>query len=479
MKLGPVSLCILAILGLATSLPTASVPVLAEGVPPPFPGVCSQADRFGVWAAERSADSYPISQIGAGWYSWWETLEQPPHPAGLRFAQLVRISHDGPLPDAECSRCPTWEQVARIAASNPGSLWLIGNEPDRQDWTPAGRYAEIYHNFYFFLKAQDPSCLVAPGGVVQPTPIRLQYLDMILAAYQERYGQSMPVDVWNVHNYVLREGTTGWGCGIPPGTDPALAKNYSIQDHDNMVYWTRHLVEMRQWMADRGYQDRPLIISEFGILMPEMYGYDYPRVKAFMIATFDWLTAASDDETGYPLDGNRLVQQWAWYSLDDKDYEGWTSWNHLFDPDTRAITALGLDFGAYTSPLTVPYVGSIDLHPGPMSFSLPQTGPTGLLTTTVTVSIANEGAAGAQDVVVRLERDGAAAEQVTIPIVPAGGSETVSAVWSDLNPGWHQGGVAVDPDGLIVECDRSNNGWRGSLLIGVGRAYLPLIARGR
>ena len=153
------------------------------------------------------------------------------------------------------------------------------------------------------------------GGVVQPTPIRLQYLDMILDAYQARYGQSMPVDVWNVHNYVLREGATGWGCGIPPGTDEALAIEYSVQDHDDLDYWKAHLVAMRQWMRDRGYRHRPLVITEYGIIMPHFYGFDQPRVQSFMLNTFDWLTTATDPETGYPADGNRLVQGWAWYSL--------------------------------------------------------------------------------------------------------------------------------------------------------------------
>jgi len=41
-------------------------------------------------------------------------------------------------------------------------------------------------------------------------------------------------------------------------------------------------------------------------------------------------------------DGNRLVQAWAWYSLDHKNFGGYESYGHLFDPDTKRITPLGL-----------------------------------------------------------------------------------------------------------------------------------------
>jgi hypothetical protein len=33
------------------------------------------------------------------------------------------------------------------------------------------------------------------------------------------------------------------------------------------------------------------------------------------------------------------LQAWAWYSLDHKDFEVWESYGHLFDPDTKRITA--------------------------------------------------------------------------------------------------------------------------------------------
>lgn len=451
----------------------------AQSYVQPLPGICSESDRFGVSTGSLVIDVYDVKQLRAGWYHSFQPLEFPQRPAGLVYAQVVRLSQDGPFEDAACTACPTWEDVSDIARLNPGSLWLIGNEPDRQDYVDATRYAELYGEFYAFLKAEDPTCQVGIGGVVQPTPIRLQYLDKILLAYESQNGgESMPVDVWNIHNYVLREGVTGWGCGVPLGTDPSLAVEYRVEDHDSIAYWTAHVNSMRDWMADRGYRDRPLIISEFGILMPEMYNFGYTRVRDFMLTTFDWMMTATDPETGYPSDGNRLVQAWAWYSLNDPAFEGWTSWNHLFDPATTAITALGLDFSAYTAPLTSPLPGTIDLQPVSIRHTRPVPEGGSLVTMTISVDVYNGGAAEATDVLVRFERDGAQAGEATIPSILPGTEGTASALLPGLTPGQiHQVTATVEADVQTVECDPYNNALTDFLLVPTNWVYLPMVQK--
>ena len=62
-----------------------------------------------------------------------------------------------------------------------------------QDNTMPERYAEVYHELYQFLKAVDPGCQVAIGGVSQPTPLRLAYLERVIEAYHNRYGQPMRI----------------------------------------------------------------------------------------------------------------------------------------------------------------------------------------------------------------------------------------------------------------------------------------------
>jgi hypothetical protein len=460
----------------------------APAEPLPWPGFCYEQDRFGFWDVANAIKQYDVAQLHAGWYTHYTVLEEPAHPGGLRFAQLVRISDDGPLADAACSRCPTWQELKAIVQANPGSLWLVGNEPDRQDYVTAARYAEIYHDFYSFLKAEDPTAQVAIGGVVQATPIRLLYLDMILDAYQATYSETMPIDVWNIHNYVLREELGGWGCSIPPGTEARqdLAIEYEINDHDLLdphpfyperIGWKAQVRLMRQWMRDRGYQDRPLIISEFGILMWEVLGYGYPRVRDFMLETFEWLTTATDPEIGYPADGNRLVQAWAWYSLAQSSFEGLPVASHLFDPQTRAITELGLDFGAYSAPLLTPFPGTVDLFPGTVRPSHGGVEEGGTLTATVSAEVHNGGADPAENVLVQFERDGLPAGHVTLPAITGGGSQWATVSWPGLAPGFYQVIVTIDPGAVIVECNQGNNQKSVRLGFVEHRIYLPLIWR--
>jgi len=131
--------------------------------------------------------------------------------------------------------------------------------------------------------------------------------------------------------------------GIPPGfTDPSGIL-YEIEDHDDLEAFRSQILVFRQWMAERGQRDRPLVVSEYGLLMPADYGFDEARVQAFMYATFDFFLSAVDAETGYLAQDNRLVQWWAWYSLADTMYPT----GNLVDPVTKAILPLGLAFAQY------------------------------------------------------------------------------------------------------------------------------------
>jgi hypothetical protein len=313
--------------------------------------------RFGVNEVRRTIDSYEVNGLNAAWYVTSPELD-PPAPAGMQSVFVVHLK--GIDPDL------ITQMLAPYVAQNRGHLWLIGNEPDReayQDDLLPSEYVVYYHNIYHFLKAQDSTAQVAIGGVVQPTPLRLYYLDMILNAYQSRYGQAMPVDVWNIHNMILNEHPNEWGAGIPPGVPgdvaEALRVDREVLDNDNLDIFRDQVISFRQWMADRGQRNKPLIITEFGVLMPylpeypDQFPFTEERVRVFMYGAFDFLLAATDDSTGYPDDENRLVQKWAWYSLDDEfDPDTWEGFNgNLFLPDTLEMSGHGVHYGAYTAGL--------------------------------------------------------------------------------------------------------------------------------
>jgi hypothetical protein len=234
---------------------------------------------------------------------------------------------------------PNAETLAAIARANPGSLWLVGNEPDVkwQDSVEPAAYARLYHQAYTAIKGADPTARVAIGGVSQPTPLRMRYLEAVLAAYQEQFGAAMPVDVWNAHNFILREERGSWGVDIPPGLPDDRGILYEIDDSGNLEAFRRQIWDFRRWMAAQGYGGWPLIVSEYGIPMPEDYGFPPERVVAFLWGTFEFFLTAADPALGDPADGYRLVQRWCWYSLDDTTYPT----GRLFDPQTGAMTAVG------------------------------------------------------------------------------------------------------------------------------------------
>ncbi|MEZ4661306.1 MAG: hypothetical protein R2911_27465 [Caldilineaceae bacterium] len=99
----------------------------------------------------------------------------------MAYVRMIRTGQDLATLDAI---------VGPVVDAHPGDLWILGNEPDRdtQDGRTPDAYAEFYHAVYTFLKARDPTAQVAIGGVVQATPLRLRYLDMVLSAYQALWG---------------------------------------------------------------------------------------------------------------------------------------------------------------------------------------------------------------------------------------------------------------------------------------------------
>jgi len=65
-----------------------------------------------------------------------------------------------------------------------------------------------------------------------------------------------------------------------------------------------------------------------------------------MHETFDFMLSASDEATGYPADGNRLVQQWLWFSVNVPltEFNG-----SLYDYQTRQMTIFGEAYRDYVA----------------------------------------------------------------------------------------------------------------------------------
>lgn len=377
-----------------------------------------RSERMGYNTSSRSIRAYPqIRSLRAGWYLDWRVRASPARPGGIDYVQTVRVHQrlacgtpDKPYGyGADRRRCPyssppaydvrpSVPVIQDAARANPGSIWLIGNEMDAMDWEGDGLtgfqdemtpqlYAVAYHDLYKAIRAADPTARIAIGGVIQFTPLRQYYLEIILTTYKTLFGTLMPIDVWNVHNFIGPElcrinkkndddfgKRRCYGMGIPPGIDvPYNDRNEQVGSyvgedwrHTDTATFRKQIVDLRTWMLHMGYGHVPLMISEYGVLYTTLcsqtdaaakqrcikaYGNRYvdlenPRVVAdFMVSTFDYFSSATDRSISL-VDGGKLVQQWAWFSLEDV---GWSfnPYGALFNRSTGTMTATGRRYAAY------------------------------------------------------------------------------------------------------------------------------------
>ena len=317
------------------------------------------------YGAVSSLPYAQVSNLQAGWYLNWSVTPTPNRPNGIEYAQLINVHQRTTCTSHDRLECPYVVPYAynfspnantiRLAArNNPGSIWFIGNEMDRRDWDGGQQnemlpqlYAVAYRELYNIVKSEDPTARVAIGGMIQATPLRLQYLTIVWDTYLSLYGEPMPVDIWNVHNFILREVRDSWGADIPPGID--VTEGAYVNDpttHIDMAIFDQQVRAFRQWMKDRGLQNKPLFVNEYGVLLPNsVFGYpenDSAVVQNFMHATFEYFLNTKDCSLGFQADECRLVQRWAWYSLDDKSI--YNQHQYLLDPATDQLTPTGLTY---------------------------------------------------------------------------------------------------------------------------------------
>lgn len=334
--------------------------------------------RYGAAPADDQSVS-TISKLGAGWYLTFNPNPPSTPPGnGAEFARMVKLSQkkDGDTYLQDYNIQPALgPKFANSIRNKPGQIYIIGNEVDRigQGEMFPDMYARAYHDAYTFIKRNDPTAQVAISGLVQVTPNRLQYLDLVWQSYIKAYGNTMPVDIWTMHLYVLPElmpdGITPNGiASIALGTDPSLGKResggdpaqcsqadvYCYAEHDDLGIFAQQVTAMRQWMKDHGQQNKPLLLSEFSILYPyeidqdgcflqDEFGncFTPARIKSFMSKTFDYMKNARDPNLGYPLDNNRLLQRSMWFSV-YYDQEGASS--NLALADRSTLTEVGQNF---------------------------------------------------------------------------------------------------------------------------------------
>jgi len=335
------------------------VPV-AQGDEPLYTTV----ERFGVGVSPNIAYSisdYDLAGLSIGWYSDWRFAVNPDRPDGIEYVHLISVL-EGNLVGNTAS-------MAAAASANPGALWLIGNEQENrhQGNCKPEQYAEAYHQAYELIKGADPSARIAIGGVTEPTPLRLEWLEYMLASYNDKFGVDMRdhIDVWTIHVQITPERRGSWGAEIPVGDEFAginegetfgmIDNHYSPNADVNIL---KQLVyDFCEWMVDQGERDKELIISEYGVLFPStMLSDDEDEAEGdqmvidFMIGSFDFFLSARSDALGLATDEGRLVQRWLWYSLNERPFPAPGGFNgSLFEwDDPTQLTIFGEAYRDYT-----------------------------------------------------------------------------------------------------------------------------------
>ncbi len=480
-------------LGHPAEAESVSAPAASNG--PNFPNC-----RLGVGGT--FSPTYAITSLNLGWYMDWNARLNPAHPNGAEYVQMVRTKPNGL---SVYTFTPSLITLYQIADQNPGAIWLIGNEPDSpyQDKLLPAAYAQAYHDLHQWLKQRDPSARLGVGSIVQPTPLRRQYLDQVLSAYQQLYGESLPTDLWSIHSYILRELDPSdpeaqpqgplevWGAYIPPGFLPGITRGllYTYSDMFNAAIFRQRLIDFRTWMRDRGYQETPLYITEYGTLFPyppfinfDPYEDEFgvpiveTRTAMFMTKTFDLLRTYTDTTMGYPADNGRLVQRWLWYSFDDKIYGGL-----LFNPFSGQRTGLGNVFASYAQAIS-PTVDLLAVR-AQGDLAVLRGGAT-LLTDTLRAQFSNIGniaTAGALTVTFYRGPLGQSSFLIGSPHVitralsGCAASIVVSTTWTGLSSGSHVFHVQIETS--APEVNLSNNQIEGRILVANHQLWLPLILR--
>lgn len=501
----------------ATTSSTIFVPIVYRDYKEPLAPLC----RYGVVAS--GSQTKWLSTWRAGW-----TLDfgarTPPAGMTAEYAQVVRVRQrkDGCayLDGYNTSPALTEAELGALIRQAPGAIWMIGNEPDRgpnpedclgpvQDDTYPEVYARAYHDAYHFIKQRDPAAQIAIAGLVQVTPGRLQYLDKAWEEYRRLYGVDMPVDIWNMHLYILPEalpdGSPNGIANIALGTDPALAIResggdpgrcndpnvYCFAEHDDMTVFAEQIVAMRTWMKAHGQQQKPLVISEYSLLYPyeldevgcflqDEYGncFTPERVNTFMLRSFDYLETAADPDLGYGLDRNRLVQRWMWFSA---YYPGAGSVSNLLSVGLSALSGVGEQFRDAVAGRRA----AINLRPVAAGGYPGYVGSAaGTATAGLWVEILNN---GSTDSPIPFTITFYADSQLSQPIgsttftgVLRGcstGPQRVSVKWEGLSAGVHPFWVRLDSSNMVAEEDETDNVAAGVVIVHRYGTFLPIMLR--
>ncbi|HZU75500.1 MAG TPA: hypothetical protein VFA70_01980 [Dehalococcoidia bacterium] len=236
-------------------------------------------DPVGIFA---TGDPRALASAGVDWYVTDGATGDV--PAGTNRAAIVRLT---PAPDLNALR--------QSVAASPGSVWLIGSEPNvatpatSDDLSPAD-YATRLHDLAALIHGADPTALIVGPNVLNWTdtctgcagfPSGADWTQEFYDDYVAAYGERPPIDRWAVHTYEL-----DWA------NPPQLHPEFDIRQLTDLRAWldstpteTGSLI----WDTELGFHwSYPGFDIVDGNLVP-LGDYDQAGVDAWLTALLSWL----------------------------------------------------------------------------------------------------------------------------------------------------------------------------------------------
>jgi len=151
---------------------------------------------------------HQLDMLGSYW--WFSFAPSPYAIPGHKQVISLRTTADASGQPVPIERA----QLLGLVASNPGTAWLIGNEPNvpgQDDITPEA-YAQLLNQDAAIIKGADPSALIVGPNILNFSATCIDcpginrgddWLKAMVTAYQTAYGQSPPFDIWGIHTYLI------------------------------------------------------------------------------------------------------------------------------------------------------------------------------------------------------------------------------------------------------------------------------------
>ena len=260
------------------------------------------------------------------------------------------------------------------------------------------------------------------------------------------------------------------------------------------------LIAFREWMKAHGQQNKPLLITEMAVMVPEwMPGvegeFTPEKIRDdFLYPTLDMVFNTTDPELGYPDDDYHLVQSMWWWSFNmdygkyvdgefRQAYNGNLVWSGLGAP-SHAPNSMGLStLGKYW----IDYVSLMDDDPNLRPFTIePLTAlsPSGNpITATLHLKIINNSEVAANPPFTVTFKDvdtGKVIDRIVVSDAVEGCGDkydTVDIQWSNLALGFHKIRAIVDDGNSVVEENETDNVKVFTFFVSGYHLHLPMVVR--